>query len=139
MILSPSKDMVMVCVLTAPQRFTNTSPSTHAGPSETLISLFSNQGKALASHEKGRDRVSCHSPASTLKPPATTKAEGKEKFRSSGGTTDLFPLTTSATSATKHGPLPQVQWAVRVHAQPSSGNHPSPRLSPSTPQKQHVG
>ena len=42
------------------------------------------------------------------------------------GRQTLFPLTTSATSATKHGPLPQVQWAVRVHAQPSSGTIPAP-------------
>ena len=46
----------MVCVLTAPQRFTNTSPLPTLAPPETLISLFSNQGKALASNEKGRDR-----------------------------------------------------------------------------------
>lgn len=72
--------------------------------------------------------VSCHRPASTLKPPATTKAEGKEKFRSSGGTTDPFPTynlsylsnqtwTIAASPVGGEGPCAAFLW-----------NHPSPRL-----------
>lgn len=120
--------MVMVCVLTAPQRFTNTSPLPTLAPLKLQYHCFLIRVKHLLHTRRAEIGVSCHSPASTLKPPATTKAEGKEKFRSSGGTTDPFPTynlnylsnqtwTIAASPVGGEGPCTAFLW-----------NHPSPRL-----------
>ena len=124
----------MFCVLTAstPETYKHLSP-THAGPAETPISLSSNQGKALASNEKGRDRSFLSQ--ACVHPQATRRHQGwrKEKFRSSGGMTDPFRTYNLGHLGNQTSHCRKSRGGVRVHAQPSSGIIPAPAFSFHTP------
>ena len=73
--------------------------------------------------------VTCHRPASAFKPPATTKARGKEKFTSSGGMTGPFPTYNLGHLGNQISHFPKSRGGVRVHTQPSSRTIPAPVFS----------
>ena len=70
--------MVMVCVLTAPQRFTNTSPLPMLAPLKLQCHCYLIRVKHLLQMRRAEGGVSCHRPASTLKRTAATKAGGRK-------------------------------------------------------------
>ena len=117
-----------MCADSTPEIYKHLSP-THAGPTETLMSLFLIREKHVLQMRRAEIGVSCHRPASAFKPPATTKAGGKEKFRSSGGMTGPFPTYNLGHLGNQISHFPKSRGGVRVHAQPSSRTIPAPVFS----------
>ena len=68
----------MFCVLTAPHRFTNTSPLPTLAPLKLQFHCLLIRVKHLLQRRRAEIGVSCHRPMSTLKRPATTKAGGRK-------------------------------------------------------------